>query len=347
VDTSGVNPDENRHRDEAFLDYLRNQLGTDALGFAVRPTRLTGGYDTTIRAFELGGAREPAWRQPLVARVFKPGERERPRREGAIHSAISEQGFPCPPALLTEESDEPLGGPFIIMPRLPGRPLLDFALSPTGWYRVPRLLARTQLALHALDAERVRERLAEHGFPLSAVGVEAWLSRARSDVQRDGLRQFEPALNWIEANAPEVSSPVVCHCDFHPLNLLAERWRVTGVIDWPNALFAEPELDVAFSRVIMTMGPIDAGALNSVVSGIRGGLTRLYEREYRKHRPLDTRKLRYYEALRCLFAMLNAARGRERGGQGFVDEYAWGKPRQVALMTGHFRAVTGVELPAP
>lgn len=241
----------------------------------------------------------------------------------------------------------PLGGPFIIMPRVPGRPLLDFALSPTGWYRVPRLLARTQIALHALDAERVRERLAMEGSHIPAVGAGAWLNWAREDMERGGLLQFEPALNWIESNAPDVSSPVVCHCDFHPLNLLAEKWQVTGVIDWPNVLFADPEFDVAFSRIIMTMGPIEAGALNGVVSRVRGGLTRLYEREYRKHRPLDEQKLRYYEAFRCFLAMLNAARVRTRGGQEFVDQYAWGGPEQVSLMTAHFRTVSGVELPAP
>ena len=332
---------------DALLRYFRGRLGVDSIGFSVPPTRLTGGYDTTIWAFELGGAPETMWSQPLVARVFHPGQSIRPRHEAAIHSAIAEQGFPCPPPLLIEDADEPLGGPFFIMPRLAGHPLLDSILSPAGLIRVPRLLARTQLALHALDTAKVRDRLAAAGFDQPPGGTAAWLRGARGEIEQGSYAAFEPALRWLEANQPAPSAAVVvCHCDFHPLNLLTERGRVTGVIDWSNILFAEPEVDVAFSRTIMTMGPIDGGRFAPILGRARVALTALYEREYRKDRPLDQSRLRYFEALRCFLAMLNATRAKTKG-QPFLDAYAWGRPQQSGLMTAHFQRISGVALPRP
>ncbi len=347
MDTHDVHEQSQAAWDEAFIRYLRQRLGTDTLGFATPPTRLMGGFDTTIWAFELGGAPEREWRQPLVARVFRPGQAKRPRFEGVVHSAISAQGFPCPPSMLVEESDRPLGGPFMIMPRARGRPLLDFLPSATGWYRIPRLLAQTQLALHALDTDEILRQLAAGDVPSPPPGAGKWLTAAAVDVERDELRRYEPALRWVEAHLPPTTTPVVCHGDFHPRNLLAEKWQVTGVIDWGGVLIGDPELDVAFSRIIMTMGPIDGGALGGVLNRARSILVRLYEHEYRKHRPLDQEKLRYYEALRCFLAMVHAASARFAAGTGQAPGYAWANPRQVALMTRHFRAITGVELAAP
>ena len=56
-----------------------------------------------------------SFRQPLVL--------QRAPREAAVQNALAELGYPAPRVFLAEARIEPLGGPFLIMERMPGRSL--------------------------------------------------------------------------------------------------------------------------------------------------------------------------------------------------------------------------------
>jgi len=48
----------------------------------------------------------------------------------------------------------------------------------------------------------------------------------------------------------------ICHGDFHPLNILADKNQTTGVIDWSNAVIAEPAMDVGSAIANMSAVPL-------------------------------------------------------------------------------------------
>ena len=80
---------------------------------------------------------------------------------------------------------------------------------------------------------------------------------------------------------------------FHPQNILSEGGVVTGVLDWPNALVADPAYDVASTRIILALTPIALSgvpaALRWVASFVRLMLVKRYLAGMRRRRPLDPR----------------------------------------------------------
>jgi hypothetical protein len=49
----------------------------------------------------------------------------------------------------------------------------------------------------------------------------------------------------------------ICHGDFHPLNILADKNQPTGVIDWANAVIAEPAMDVGSAIANISAVPLE------------------------------------------------------------------------------------------
>ena len=61
-------------------------------------------------------------------------------------------------------------------------------------------------------------------------------------------------IDWLlENRPPEPERLAVCHGDFHPLNILVQDGIVTGVLDWPGFIIADPALDIANTIVLSTI----------------------------------------------------------------------------------------------
>ena len=155
------------------------------------------------------------------------------------------------------------------------------------------------------------------------------------------------ALDWLTAHRPaETARPVICHGDFHPQNILMEDGAVTGVIDWPNTLVADPAYDVATTRIILGLVPLDLSTLpvvaRVVLSAARPLLLAVYLAGYRRGRPIDGRALGYYEAVACMRQLIRisdqrlmaAAAGRAPGP---LDAGSFGD-----RLCSHFARITGI-----
>ncbi len=139
---------------------------------------------------------------------------------------------------------------------------------------------------------------------------------------------------------------MICHGDFHPQNLLAERGRVTAVLDWPNTLVAEAECDVAATLVILKLTPIQvlpvAAALRPLVAGLRPIMTARYLARYRRARALDRGRLAYYEVGACMRGLVRAAEARRAGATNPLDTSAFGE-----RLAARFARVSGVSVALP
>src|SRR4030095_2364703 len=132
----------------ALVEFLRELLSTPALDLAAPPTPLSGGFDTSIYAIRLRDA--PAvFAGPVGLRVMAPYGAPGPRalRERAIQNAVASQGYPAPQVLAATTDPVPLGAPFLLMERLPGRVLVGAQRGGVGG-----VLVDAQLRLHALKA---------------------------------------------------------------------------------------------------------------------------------------------------------------------------------------------------
>ena len=140
---------------------------------------MSGGYDATILRFSLQSAPDP-FSGPLVLRLFQAtATADRAPREGAVQNALAELGYPAPRVFVAEARIEPLGGPFLIMERMPGRvvgsELEGLSIKGVGQAlnllrqlprirrEVLRLWDEAQTRLHALPAKAFVDLVANAG----------------------------------------------------------------------------------------------------------------------------------------------------------------------------------------
>jgi aminoglycoside phosphotransferase (APT) family kinase protein len=286
-----------------LLALLRSHTGEPSLTDARPPARMGAGFDTRIFAFELAAA-PPGLGGSLVLRLERPAHAAgRVHRQVAVHEALHSAGHPVPRVVAWGADPAVLGAGFLVMERLPGRPLLE--ARPVGMGAV---LAAVQSRLHGVDAAPLRRALARMVGASSGGGAPGdltvgwYLAELRRRVER-GLDGLGPALAWLEAHRPAVGSvgaagaEVICHGDLHPGNILVEGGRVTGVLDWPNTLLGPPELDVASTLTLLRLASLRGApvAVRILARAARPILVRRYLSAYRGLRPLRPERLPYYE----------------------------------------------------
>lgn len=336
---------------QPLLEHLRAELHEPGLGYAEPPTPVTGGYDTRIFAFRLRGAPE-SFSIPLILRVL--GSQHSPARalsERATQNAVAGLGYPAPRVLLASSDLTILGGAFLVMERLAGRPLLD-----ARRLGVASVLVEMQLRLHALDAEVLFQALDREGQASSRAGgppisremvtFEGHLARCERRIALGRLHGLEKATAWLSDHRPTGEGRrVICHGDFHPQNILIADGRVTGVIDWPNVIVADPAFDVASTRVILGLVPVALLGVPAVLRGpvevARRILVARYVRGYQRRQPLDAARLAYHEALACMRGLVRAAEARlapiGESGLNPLDASVFG-----VRLAARFARITGV-----
>ena len=264
-----------------------------------------GGLSTFIWFGQLlGDGLSPRFAEPLALRVFgSVGEDETMSRESAVLDFVARRDYPAPVPLAAVPLGpaNPVGLPWMVLPRVPGEPLLG-AISRAPWAAPARLreLAALQVQLHAIPAD---------GAPLPADGplVERWLATRGPEIAAVATPRAQAVLNALVARADVVrdEAPVVCHGDFHPLNVLSRRdaagWHHV-VIDWTDAVVGDRHFDVARTLALFGVAWIVAGSTVERVA-LRGAgpcLTRTYRRAYERAVSLDDRRLAYWSAAHLL-----------------------------------------------
>jgi len=288
-------------------------LHAPALAYAEPPAPISGGYDTQIFGFRLAGGRAE-WAGPLILRVLSPAhDPARALRERATQNTLAGLGYPVPRVLAASVDRALLGAGFLVMERAAGRPLLDARRPGVAW-----TLAEMHARLHGLNPEPVLRalddegRAAGWGFDRDTVSFEGHLASLDRRIQTGGLDGLADGMRWLLGRAPDPSGPrVICHGDFHPQNVLVEHGRATGVLDWPNALVAEPAFDVASTFNILRFVPVGLTSMPAAVRWIvrvaQPLLARGYLAAYRRRRPIDDPRLAYYRVAAALRALVRAA----------------------------------------
>ena len=345
----------------ALLHYLRSVSARPALAYAEPPTLMTGGYDATILRFSVQGAPEP-FSGPLVLRLFHATvDTQRAPREAAVQNALAEMGYLAPRVLVAESRAEPLGAPFLIMEHLPGRPLGSAfeGLRVKGLgqtfnilRRLPRIRRETvrlwdeaQTRLHALPVSDFVDRVERAGISGESFTFDAQFANMRVSAEELGLDQLRPAIEWLSLDPPSrPEAAVICHGDFHPLNILADHGRLTGVIDWMKAIIAEPAFDYAVVLAMFATVPI------RVPVGLHRAFRTLINNLARTHSlscgssPESAARLRYYEIFNCVARLVTLARNR---AQGRTTHGLYNSPAGIANLIRHVHRLTGLNVSLP
>jgi aminoglycoside phosphotransferase (APT) family kinase protein len=219
-----------------LLAWVAQTLGRGAR--VVRWRRLTGGLTSIVHRLtvERNGRREE-----YVLRWWRPGSGWEPwiaravPRETGILAKLEGSGIPAP-RVIGSTTDAALGGPAVLMTRLPGQ----VHLMPRDRERWLRQMAQMLARIHAVALD---------GSPF-----ESWLDRSRlsppPDASNAGVWRSAIALVAEERAAARTC---FLHRDYQHFNLLWSRERLTGVVDWSEACTGPPEVDVGHCRLNLTV----------------------------------------------------------------------------------------------
>ena len=311
---------------DGLVEYLRAELNDPEIGYVSPLTPMAGGYETSTYRFELSGV-QGELSKPLVLRLYPPNYgTDSAVWESTVQSVLSDEGFPAarPYLLCTEPSI--LGGAFFVMELLPGALMVSVPFE-----TVPAMLGEAHASLHSLDPAPLIEALQKRGFEEHRYKLGGRLIGLNERV--GPYPWLHESVDWLlENRPPEPERLSVCHGDFHPFNLLVQDGRVTGVLDWPGFLVADPVLDVA-NTVVLTS--ISGKHLLSLRDWER--VVEMYLASYRAQKPLDLAYLDYYRVRRCVIAVWEGARGHA----------VWRQPPIVEDLIEYIQGVTGIRILLP
>jgi len=172
-----------------------------------------------------------------------------------VMSRYSSAALPIPKVLEVGEAES---GFYAVSERAPGTPLDE--LDESG---MRTLLPRLLDALEALQELEPRDH---HGFGLwrldgtapSETWAEALLTvadrsermagwRERLDASPQDAEVFDAGVEKLRRLAPRLPDlRSIVHSDLLNRNVLVDAGRLTGVIDWGNALYGDPLYDIAW-----------------------------------------------------------------------------------------------------
>jgi aminoglycoside phosphotransferase (APT) family kinase protein len=246
------------------------------------------GFDSDIFLLRLTGAPLPeAWRAPLVLRVKSdPGRLAEAEREAAVHRWLGDLGYPVPEVLAVLTPGEVADRPAQVMTRAPGALMLDrVRRAPWEARRRTAQLAALHVRLHHLPPE---------GFPVVDDLLDRRLALSRRTAVALDDARLQRALARTEAlsNRLRGAPGVVCHGDFHPLNVLVDGAQGT-VIDWTDAGVGDRHGDVARTLALFSLAAIAASnrVERALLRRVGPLLGRWYRRAYDAVSPLDPERL--------------------------------------------------------
>jgi aminoglycoside phosphotransferase (APT) family kinase protein len=235
------------------------------------------------------------------------------------------------------------------MQRIPGISLRDKLMADLAGTAemVPKALGATQARIHALDVGNLITALERSGTPARNYTPFRNLDGLTLLSDASGNPVITALAMWLSNNRPaDPEKLFLCHGDFHSGNILVEDGRVTGVIDWGNFAIGHAEYDVAVTRFILSIGPIeDSPVPREQIDELIRQIVLGYNAAYAEIRTLDESLIDYYTALRMSHAMgkvLMGADGANIPGMAH-DGYIWGIPVIYNLMRRRLLEITGIE----
>jgi aminoglycoside phosphotransferase (APT) family kinase protein len=306
-----------------MLELLRPVPGFEAASLAGDARPLSGGFWASLLLVPLAGARTPA----VVLRLMPDDGLA--RKETAFQREAARQGLPVPEVFLAGDRNSALGLPFLAMAHAPGAmPLagLDGAAAlrrlPDAAHALPALLGRVTAAVHRLDTRPFLDALRGQAVPADTASVLRHYTDAAAAIGRADLVR---AAGWLAARRPAPRSPVVCHGDLHPFNLLVCDGRWT-LLDWTAAAIAEPSYDLAFTSLLLRHPPLAApGPLQPAIAvGGRYAARRLLA-GYRADGGIlpEPARLEWHTALHALRIVLEVESWRQDGTLSEHSGHPW------------------------
>lgn len=176
------------------------------------------------------------------------------RLEFQTFQLLNLHGVPAPQALLLDESGDTLGSPGIVVSFVAGHLQMDTVSDPMDW---ARKLAHTLAKIHAIPCGEEEQR-----FLLKGNGEATWfLNSERPPAYMQEYPGGAEVWQILHDQFPRIQTvpPVLLHLDYWSGNILWHQNEISAVIDWEEAAYGDPAVDVGYALMnIALMGLPDA-----------------------------------------------------------------------------------------
>jgi aminoglycoside phosphotransferase (APT) family kinase protein len=175
---------------------------------------------------------------------------EKARREFKTFELLQRHGIPAPRPLYLDAQGAMLGIPGIVTSYVPGSQV-ESPVDPVGWARA---LAAALARVHAVPCDE-----AAREFLLDANSEASWFLRSATapDYMRahpDGEAVWGAARDLWPGLCPV--PPTLVHIDYWPGNILWQRGQIAAIVDWEEAAYGDPGIDVAYCRMEMVLSGV-------------------------------------------------------------------------------------------
>lgn len=229
----------------AALRWLLNAIGPGASIESV--SSLPGATSSamhTVDVVDRRGTRRRLVLRRYVNREWLAREPDLARGEANVLRLLGPAEVPAPALVAVDEDGTDGDVPAVLMTWFPG----EVTYSPNDMTAWLTGIAAALPSIHAVDGRACGE-VPKYRRYYKAAELQAppWTERADA---------WKTALGLL-ANTPPGAKQRFIHRDYHPGNVLWSHGQVSGVIDWVNASWGPPEVDVAHCRLnlVQLYGP--------------------------------------------------------------------------------------------
>jgi len=180
---------------------------------------------------------------------------EKARREFKAFELMAHNGIPAPEPLLLDDTGLLLGVPGIVTRYVPGVLMLSTPPDPLDWARkLAVMLARIQrIPLDKNACKHLLDANSEATWFLEGDSIPSYLQAYPGGVDLwQLLRERFPLLR----PAPRV----LVHIDYWSGNILWHAGEISAVLDWEEAAYGDPVIDVAYARQNMILMDLPVAA---------------------------------------------------------------------------------------
>jgi aminoglycoside phosphotransferase (APT) family kinase protein len=193
-----------------------------------RVTPVSGGWDTSLYRVELA-------RSAYALRVFRPEQSTTCQREASVMRTLAAAGLPVPDI---RAEGTARGRPALLIDWCAGRTVLaEVRATPWRVWSLGAQMGNTLARIHSFQ-----------------------VSDALADSLPDWTPRVEDALPSLVVEAvSQKRRRAVLHLDFHPLNVMCDGGRISGVLDWANVRIGDPRVDLARTVTLLRLPPTPPG----------------------------------------------------------------------------------------
>jgi aminoglycoside phosphotransferase (APT) family kinase protein len=173
---------------------------------------------------------------------------EKARREFKTYEYLHRYGIPAPEPLYLDDTGTLLGTPGIVTRFMPGRLMMSAPANPLDW---ACKLALTLAKIHSIPCGGDAQ-----SFLLDANAEATWF--LKSDTAPGYMQTYPGGTEvWqVLRNAfPGIRTMPsgLVHIDYWSGNILWHKKQISAVLDWEEAAYGDPVIDVAYARMNMVL----------------------------------------------------------------------------------------------